>query len=187
MTAYNRARSKSKSTRRKSKNYSNRTRRIKSGRIKTRSRRGTKIFKRGRGNYNTATVKRRRNPPTRLSGRGILSHVKKLATFAAKNAPTILRGARYLAKKSGNKTVSNIANSKLLDVAAKNVSKRFGGRGGALKPTAVKRQAKSVVNKLIKLYGAQGAQKILRAYLNTLGRGPVGSVIASVLGSILPF
>lgn len=185
MAAYTRARSRRKSTRNKTKKY-NTVKRTKNGRRNKRSNRKNKNSKRGRGNYNTSTVKRRRNPPANLSGRGIIDHIKKLAKYAAKNAPAILQGARFIANQSGNKTLSKYANSRLLDFAARKVSRKFGGRG-VLKPTAVKKQAKTVVNKLIKLYGRQGAQKILRSYMKTVGRGPFGAMLGFALQNILPF
>ena len=56
-----------------------------------------------------------------------------------------------------------------------------------MKRNAVRRQAKSVVAKLIKLYGREGARKIIASYMSSHGRGFIGKVLGSILGSILPF
>ena len=116
--------------------------------------------RRGRGIMDSSMTKRKRTS----SGRGIASVLKSLSKFAAANAPTILKGARYLAGKSGNKNIRRLANSSLLDTGAEFISKRFGGRG-AMKINAVRRQAKSVVAKLIKLYGREGARKIIATWI----------------------
>ena len=113
----------------------------------------------------SSMTKRRRTS----SGRGIASVLKSLSKFAAADAPTILKGARYLAGKSGNKNIRRLANSSLLDTGAEFISNRFGGRG-AMKRNAVRRQAKSVVAKLIKLHGREGARKIIASYMNSRGR-----------------
>ena len=112
--------------------------------------------------------------------------MKNLGRFAAKNAPTLLKGARFLAEKSGNKTIQSLANSEMLDKAASMASERFGGRGSASKSQA-KRQAKTAVAKLIKLYGTEGTRRILRAYVKTKGRGVVGKVLGGLLSTIFPF
>ena len=120
------------------------------------------------------------------SGRGIASVLKSLSKFAAANAPTILKGARYLAGKSGNKNIRRLVNSSLLDTGAEFISHRFGGRG-AMKRNAVRRQAKSVVAKRIQLYGREGARNIITSYMNSRGREVIGKVVGSILSSILPF
>lgn len=154
-----------------------RTRRTKRGGGRRSRKRG------GRGrNYESSSVRRRRTP----AGRGIASLLKGIGKFAAKNAPKILKGARYLAGKSGNNTLKAIANSELLDDGASLISKRFGGRG-AMKNSAVRAQAKNAVRKLIKMHGVEGAKKILRSYVRTRGRGVVGKVLGGLLSSILPF
>ena len=119
----------------------------------------------GRGtSYETSSTRRRRTP---TRGRCIGSLLKGIGKFAAKNAPTILKGVRYMANKSGNKTIKALANSDLLDQSASAISKKFGGRG-SMKSSSVKKQAKDVVRKLIKVYGEEGARKILRSYMKTI-------------------
>ena len=144
-------------------------------------------YKGGRGvgsAYESSYVKRRRTP--NVHGRGILSALKSLGKFAARNAPTILKGARYLVGKVGNKTLKNIAGSKLLDIGAEKLSENFRGRG-VIKRSAVKKQAKIVVRKLVALYGQEGTRKILRKYMASRGRGVVGKVLGGILSTILPF
>ena len=51
----------------------------------------------------------------------------------------------------------------------------------------VRRQAKSVVAKLIKSYGREDARKIIAWYMNSRGRAVIGNVVASILSSILLF
>lgn len=152
------------------------------GKRRTRS---SRTYHKGRGSYNTTSVKRRR-APTNPNGRGIGSALKGLAKFAAKNAPTILKGARFLAKKTGNETIQNIANSRVMDTVARNISKKYGGRG-VMKKSSVKRQAKTVIAKMKKLYGDEGTRKIIRSYLKTEGRGAVGNVLGGILSTIFPF
>lgn len=161
------------------------------GRTRNRRKKGSKrnrISKyvgRGAGSrYESSNVKRRRT--SNVSGRGIVSALKNLGKFAARNAPTILKGARYLASKSGNKTLKSIANSELLDMGADRLSAKFKGRG-AMKRSSVKQQAKNVVRKLIALYGEEGTRKILRKYMSTRGRGVVGKVLGNILATVLPF
>ena len=142
----------------------------------------------GRGNgmgYETSSTKRRRNPMMR--GRGIGMLLKVIGRFAAKNAPTILKGARFFARQTGNKMLNKLINSKALDKGAEMISDKFGGRGAMPIPSSTKRQPKSVVRKLIKLYGVDGARRILRSYVRSRGRGAIGKVIGSILSSILPF
>ena len=136
----------------------------------------------GRGGYETSSTRRRR-APTADGGRGIASVLKGIGRFAAKNAPAILKGARYLAGKSGNKTLKSLASSSLLDQGASAISKKFGGRGGG----KLKVQARAVVRKLVRRYGEEGARKILRKYMSTRGRGAIGKIIGGILGSIFPF
>ena len=136
----------------------------------------------GRG-YETSSTRRRRAPTT--DGRGIGSILKGIGRFAAKNAPAILKGARYLAGKSGNKTLKSLASSSLLDQGASAISKKFGGRGGGSKQ--LKSPARAVVRKLIRRYGEEGTRKILRKYMSTRGRGAIGKIIGGILGSIFPF
>ena len=146
---------------------------------------GKRSRSRGRGgSYETSSIKRRRTP---TDGRGIGSLLKGLGRFAAKNAPTILKGVRYLANKSGNKTVKDLASSRLLDRGAAEVSKRFGGRGSSSKQNAARSQAKRAVRKLIKLYGVERTRNILRSYVKSRGRGVIGKVLDGLLSTILPF
>ena len=113
------------------------------------------------------------------TGRGIGSLLKGIGKFAAKNAPT---------NKSGNKTLTSLANSELLDRGASAISKKFGGRSATMKGSAAaKRQAKTTVRKLIKRYGVEGAKKILRTYVKTRGRGAVGKILGVILATILLF
>ena len=122
-----------------------------------------------------------------MRGRGIGSLLKGLGKFAAKNAPTILKGVRSMVNKSGNKTLKSIVNSDFLDQGASAISKKFGGRGAVGGGGAIKKQAKSVIRKLIRVYGEEGTRKILRSYMKTRGRGMVGKVLGGILASILPF
>ena len=136
----------------------------------------------GRGrSFDSSSVKRRRS---KTDGRGLASAFKSIAKFAAKNAPTILKGVRYLSKKSGNKTLQSIAKSKLLDQGADYLSDKFKGRGVR---SSTRKQAKTLVNKMIRLYGRDGTRKILASYMRANGRGVIGKVLANILGSILPF
>ena len=138
----------------------------------------------GRGGYETSSTRRRRAPTADSGGgRGIASVLKGIGRFAAKNAPAILKGARYLAGKSGNKTLKSLASSSLLDQGASAILKKFGGRGGG----KLKVQARAVVRKLVQRYGEEGARKILRKYMSTRGRGAIGKIIGGILGSIFPF
>lgn len=168
--------------------YRSKGRRRRSGRRrKTSSKRGRNYKRRGRGArsmYESSNVKRRRT--SNVHGRGIISKLKSLGKFAARNAPTILKGTRYLANKSGNKILQGIANSELLDMGAEKLSSKFKGRG-ALKKSSVKRQAKAAIRKLVALYGEKGTRKILQKYMSTHGRGLIGKVIANALKEILPF
>ena len=138
--------------------------------------------------YETSLVKRRRTP---TGGRGIGSLLKGLGKFAAKNAPTILKGARFLADKSGNKTAKSLMSSRLLDRGASELTKRFGGRGGKSMMmggnNSAKRKAKTAVRRLIRRYGVEGTRRILRGYVKSRGRGTVGKVLGGILSSILPF
>ena len=153
--------------------------RLRRRRSKTRRR-----TKRGRGgSYETSLTRRRRMP---TGGRGIGSILKGLGRFAAKNAPQILKGARHLAGKSGNKTLKAIADSELLDAGANTLSKRFEGRG-ATKANKARAQARNAVNRLIKIYGKEGTRKILRSYMRAHGRGAVGKVLGGILSTIFPF
>ena len=153
----------------------------KSGR---KGRRGVHRSRRSGRGYETSSTRRRRAPTT--DGRGIASVLKGIGRFAAKNAPAILKGARYLAGKSGNKTLKSLASSSLLDQGASAISKRFGGRGGGCSKQ-LKSQARAVVCKLIRRYGEEGTRKILRKYMSTRGRGAIGKIIGGILGSIFPF
>ena len=160
------------------------------------SRRGTPRRRRtrrrsGRGTnmYETSSTKCRRTPTT---GHGIGNFLKGLGKFAAKNSHNKLKGARYLAEKSGNKTLRNIANSELLDKGADFAQGRFGGRGAS----TVRGKDRRAVNNLVRKYVKAGARKILRAYVNQAkrksrgkGRGFISTIgkVANVLRSILPF
>ena len=95
-----------------------------------------------------------------------------------------MKGVRYLSKKSGNKTLQSIANSKLLDQGADYLSDKFKGRGVR---SSTRKQANTLVNKMIRLYGRDGTRKILASYMRANGRGVIGKVLANILGSILPF
>ena len=156
-------------------------------RIKSRPKRRGTIAKRrrsrrgGRGvGYETSSTRRRRTP---ANGRGIGSMLKGIGKFAARNAPAILKGARYLAGKSGNKTLKSLADSQLLDQGSSALSNRFGGRSAS----KLKTQARTVVRKLIRKYGEEGARKILIKYMSTRGRGVVGKVLGGILAKIFPF
>ena len=168
--------------------YRSKGRKKRSGRRrKTGSKRGRNFGRRGRGTksmYESSNVKRRRS--SNVHGRGAISKLKSLVKFAARNAPTILKGTRYLANKSGNKVLKNIANSELLDMGAEKLSAKFKGRG-ALKRSSVKRQAKATIRKLIALYGKEGTRKILQKYMSTNGRGFLGNLLGNTLSKLLPF
>ena len=156
---------------------------------RVRRRRNKRGGRGGSKRYDSTSVRRRRSPTV---GRGFGNFMKGLTKFAAKNSKNILKGARFLAEKSGKKTLQNIANSELLDKGAEFVEGRFGGRGAS----RVRMRARRAVNALVRKYGKQGARKILRAYVNQAkrksrgkGRGVISTIgkIANVLGSILPF
>ena len=156
-------------------------------RIKSRHRRRGTIAKRrrsrrgGRGvGYETSSTRRRRTP---ANGRGTGSMLKGIGKFAARNSPAILKGARYLAGKTGNKTLKLLADSQLLDHGASALSNRFGGRGAS----KLKTQARTVVRKLIRKYGEEGARKILRKYMSTRGRGNIGKILGGLFSNVFPF
>ena len=168
----------------------------KGGRRKKRSQKGRK---RGRGGmaYNASTTKRRRTPRG-AGGRGFKSILKDIGKFAAKNAPHILKGARYLADKTGNKTVKNVMSSSMLDKGADEIVKRFGsggGRGGNMQKSKLKRDAFALVKRLLRRYGNKGTRKILMRYVKSItkakgkrgGRGNIGESVGKFLGSLFPW
>ena len=95
---------------------------------------------------------------------------------------------------SGKKSLQSIAGSSILDVGAKYLSGKFGGRGTTMKrlntksgKATAKRQAKAAVKRLIAIYGVEATKKIVRSYIKSRGRGVLGGVLGGILGKIIPF
>lgn len=127
--------------------------------------------------YNSTSVTRHRTGLKR--GAGIWSTLKKGARLAAKNAPTILKGARAVAKLTGNKRLQSTINSKLFDRVAAKLANEKPGSG-------IKRMTKStarlVINQMVQIYGITKTRAILNAYLAGNKKG--GSFFKDLIGTI---
>lgn len=156
-----------------------------------RRRRRVRRRNKGRG-YNSTGIRRRR------TGRGVLSNLKKVGRFALKHQDKIIKGARFLAKKSGNKTIQKIANSGLVDKGAQLLQRHFGegntsGRGmskGRKKKRLSKKKARAAVRSLIRKYGKTKTKRMLNQMVKNGGRGFVGQLIGGLaqgITSLIPF
>ena len=80
---------------------------------------------------------------------------------------------RYLSKRNENKNLQKISDSKILDDGANHLSDRFSGRGIR---NSTRRQSKTLINKMIRLYDEEGTTKKLASYIHLNGRGTFDQV-----------